>query len=88
MAKTSKEYKEIEENYNPELEEKIRQEQNKKDDSITFVQVKFGLNFTEDELIAIAEKPHSKLAVITKKYVYQCVKYVAEKYVKENVTKA
>lgn len=95
MAKTEKEYREIEENYNPELEERIRQEQNKKeevrrqtDDSITFVQVKFGLNFTEDELIAIAEKPHSKLAVMTKKYVYQCVKYAAEKYVKKNVTKA
>ena len=86
MAKTEKEYKEIEENYNPELEEKIRQEKNKGED-VTFVQVKFGLNFTEDELIAIAEKPHSKLAVTTKKYVYQCVKYAAEKYVKENVTK-
>lgn len=86
MAKTEKEYREIEENYNPELEEKIRQEQNKGGD-IAFVQVKFGLNFTEDELIAIAEKPHSKLAVITKKYVYQCIKYAAEKYIKENVTK-
>ena len=86
MAKTEKEYKEIEESYNPELEEKIRQEQNKGED-IAFVQVKFGLNFTEDELIAVAERPHSKLAVITKKYVYQCVKYAAEKYVKENVTK-
>lgn len=86
MAKTEKEYREIEENYNPELEEKIRQEQNKGED-ITFVQVKFGLNFTEDELIAIAEKPHSKLAVMTKKYVYQCVKCAAEKYIKENVTK-
>lgn len=86
MAKTEKEYKGIEGSYNPELEEKIRQEQNKGED-ITFVQVKFGLNFTEDELIAIAEKPHGKLAVITKKYVYQCVKYAAEKYVKENVTK-
>lgn len=86
MAKTEKEYKEIEENYNPELEKKIRQEQNKGED-ITFVQVKFGLNFTEDELIAVAERPHSKLAVITKKYVYQCIKYAAEKYVKENVTK-
>ena len=81
MAKTEKEYREIEENYNPELEEKIRQEQNKGED-IAFVQVKFGLNFTEDELIAIAEKPHSKLAVIAKKYIYQCVKYAAEKYVK------
>lgn len=87
MAKTEKEYKEIEENCNPEPEERREQEQNKKDASITFVQVKFGLNFTEDELVAIAEKPHSKLAVITKKYVYQCVKYAAEKYVKENVTK-
>ena len=86
MAKTEKEYRGIEENYNPELEEKIRQEQNKGED-ITFVQVKFGLNFTEDELIAIAEKPHSKLAVIAKKYIYQCVKYAAEKYIKENVTK-
>lgn len=86
MAKTEKEYREIEENSNPELEEKIRQEQNKGED-ITFVQVKFGLNFTEDELVAVAERPHSKLAVITKKYVYQCVKYAAEKYIKENVTK-
>lgn len=86
MAKTEKECKEIEENYNSELEEKIRQEQNKGED-ITFVQVKFGLNFTEDELVAVAERPHSKLAVITKKYVYQCVKYAAEKYIKENVTK-
>lgn len=86
MAKTEKENEEIEESYNPELEEKIRQEQNNGED-ITFVQVKFGLNFTEDELVAIAEKPHSKLAIITKKYVYQCVKYAAEKYVKENVTK-
>ena len=86
MAKTEKEYREIEENYNPELEEKIKQEQNNGED-ITFVQVKFGLNFTEVELIAIAEKPHSKLAVTTKKYVYKCVKYAAEKYVKENVTK-
>ena len=85
MAKTSKEYKEIEENYNPKLEEKIRQEQNKKD-SITFVQVKFGLNFTEDELLAIANKPHSKLAVVTKRYIYQCIKHAAEKYIKENVT--
>lgn len=87
MAKTEKEYKEIEESYNPELEEKIRQEQNKRED-ITFVQVKFGLNFTEDELLALANKPHSKLAVRTKKYIYQCVKYAAEKYIKENVTKA
>lgn len=87
MVKTSKEYKEIEENYNPKLEEKIRQEQNKKD-SITFVQVKFGLNFTEDELLAIANKPHSKLAVVTKRYIYQCIKHAAEKYVKENVTKS
>lgn len=86
MAKAEKEYKEIEENYNPELEEKIRQEKNKGED-VTFVQVKFGLNFTQDELVAIAKKPHSKLAVITKKYVYQCVKYAAEKYIKENVTK-
>lgn len=86
MAKTEKEYREIEENYNTELEEKIRQEQNKGED-ITFVQVKFGLNFTEDELVAVAERPHSKLAVITKKYIYQCVKHAAEKYVKENVTK-
>lgn len=58
------------------------------DDSVTFVQVKFGLNFTEDELIAIAKKPHSKLAVTTKKYIYQCIKYAAEKYINENVTKA
>ena len=58
-----------------------------KEEKITFVQVKFGLNFTEDELLAIAGKPHSKLAVRTKKYIYQCVKYAAEKYVKENVTK-
>ena len=86
MAKTEKEYKEIEENYNPELGEKIRQEKNKGED-ITFVQVKFGLNFTEDELIAIAKKPRSKLAVMTKKYIYQCVKYAAEKYIKDNVTK-
>ena len=86
MAKTEKGYREIEENYNPELEEKIRQEQNKRED-VAFVQVKFGLNFTEDELIAIVEKPHSKLAVLTKKYIYQCVKYAAEKYIKENVTK-
>lgn len=88
MAKIEKEYKEIEGNCNPEPEEKREQEQNKKNDSITFVQVKFGLNFTEDELISIAEKPHSKLAAITKKYIYQCVRYAAEKYVKENVTKA
>lgn len=87
MAKTEKETKEIEENYNPKLEEKIRQEQNKGED-ITFVQVKFGLNFTEDELLALANEPHSKLAVRTKKYIYQCVKYAAEKYTKENVTKA
>ena len=86
MAKTEKEYREIEENYNPELEEKIKLQQNNGED-ITFVQVKFGLNFTEDELVAVAERPHSKLAVITKKYVYQCVKYAAEKYIKENVTK-
>ena len=86
MAKTEKEYREIEGSYNPELEEKIRQEQNKRED-ITFIQVKFGLNFTEDELIAIAEKPHSKLAVMTKKYIYQCIKYAAEKYIKENLTK-
>lgn len=87
MAKTEKETKEIEENYNPKLEEKIRQEQNKGED-ITFVQVKFGLNFTEDELLALATEPHSKLAVKTKKYIYRCVKYAAEKYIKENVTKA
>lgn len=86
MAKIEKEYREIEENYNPALKEKIRQEQNKGED-VTFVQVKFGLNFTEDELVAIAEKPHSRLAVMTKKYIYQCVKYAAEKYIKENVTK-
>lgn len=87
MAKTEKETKEIEENYNPKLEEKIRQEQNKGED-ITFIQVKFGLNFTEDELLALANEPHSKLAVRTKKYIYQCIKYAAEKYIKENVTKA
>ena len=56
-------------------------------EGITFVQVKFGLNFTEDELLAIANKPHSKLAVRTKQYIYRCVKYAAEKYIKENVTK-
>lgn len=56
-------------------------------EDITFVQVKFGLNFTEDELLAIANKPHSKLAVRTKQYIYRCVKYAAEKYIKENVTK-
>ena len=87
MAKIEKEWKEKEGSYNPQLEEKIRQEQNKGED-ITFIQVKFGLNFTEDELIAIAERPHSKLAVITKKYIYQCIKYAAEKYIKENVTKS
>jgi hypothetical protein len=57
-------------------------------EGITFVQVKFGLNFTEDELLAIANKPHSKLAVRTKQYIYRCVKYAAEKYIKENVSKA
>lgn len=61
---------------------------NKEGEDITFVQVKFGLNFTEDELLAIANKPHSKLAVRTKQYIYRCVKYAAEKYIKENVTKA
>lgn len=61
---------------------------NKECTDVTFVQVKFGLNFTEDELLAITGKPHSKLAVKTKKYIYQCVKYAAEKYIKENVTKA
>lgn len=85
MAQTSKEAKEIQENWNPELEEKIRQEQKK---DITFVQVKFGLNFTEDELLALANEPHNKLAMKTKKYIYKCIKYAAEKYIKENVTKA
>lgn len=61
---------------------------NKEEMDVTFVQVKFGLNFTEDELLAIAEKPHSKLAVRTKQYIYRCVKYAAEKYIKESVTKA
>ena len=61
---------------------------NKEGMDVTFVQVKFGLNFTEDELLALANEPHSKLAVRTKKYIYQCVKYAAEKYIKENVTKA
>ena len=59
-----------------------------KEEGITFVQVKFGLNFTENELLAVANKPHSKLAVRTKQYIYRCVKYAAEKYIKENVTKA
>lgn len=59
-----------------------------KEEKVTFVQVKFGLNFTEDELLALANEPHSKLAVKTKRYIYQCVKYAAEKYIKENVTKA
>ena len=61
---------------------------NKEETDVTFVQVKFGLNFTEDELLALANEPHSKLAVRTKKYIYRCVKYAAEKYIKENVTKA
>ena len=61
---------------------------NKEGTDVTFVQVKFGLNFTEDELFALANEPHSKLAVRTKKYIYRCVKYAAEKYIKENVTKA
>ena len=30
---------------------------------VSFVQVKFGLNFTEDELLALANQPHCKLAV-------------------------
>ena len=60
---------------------------NKEETDVTFVQVKFGLNFTEDELLALANEPHSKLAVRTKKYIYRCVKYAAEKYIKENVTK-
>lgn len=57
-------------------------------EDVTFVQVKFGLNFTEDELLALTNEPHSKLAVKTKRYIYQCVKYAAEKYIKENITKA
>ena len=61
---------------------------NKKGADVTFVQVKFGLNFTEDELLALANEPYNKLAVRTKKYIYQCIKYAAEKYAKENVTKA
>ena len=61
---------------------------NKEGTDVTFVQAKFGLNFTEDELLALANEPHSKLAVRTKKYIYRCVKYAAEKYIKENVTKA
>lgn len=61
---------------------------NKEGADVTFVQVKFGLNFTEDELLALANEPHSKLAVKTKRYIYQCVKYAAGKYIKENVTKA
>ena len=61
---------------------------NKEGEDVTFVQVKFRLNFTEDELLALANEPHSKLAVRTKKYIYRCIKYAAEKYIKENVTKA
>lgn len=61
---------------------------NKEVADVTFVRVKFGLNFTEDELLALANEPHSKLAIRTKEYIYRCVKYAAEKYIKENVTKA
>ena len=57
------------------------------EDSVTFVQVKFGLNFTEDELLALANKPYSKLAVRTKQYIYKCVRHAARQYLDgKNVT--
>lgn len=58
-------------------------EQNKKEE-LTLVMVKFGLNFTEDELKAIANEPHSKLAVKTKQYIYKCVRHASRKYLEEN----
>nr|DAQ08494.1 MAG TPA: hypothetical protein [Caudoviricetes sp.] len=51
---------------------------------LTLVLVKFGLNFTEDELRAVYFEPHSKLAVKTKQYVYKCIKEAAKKYLIEN----
>lgn len=52
--------------------------------NVSFIQVKFGLNFTEDELLALAKEPHSKLAIKTKQYIYKCIKYAAEQYAKGN----
>ncbi len=58
-----------------------------KKEEITFIQVKFGLNFAEDELIALANEPHSKLAVRTKQYIYKCVRHAARQYLDgKNVT--
>lgn len=60
--------------------------ENKKEE-VTFVQVKFGLNFTEDELLALANEPHSKLAVRTKQYIYKCVRHASRQYLDgKNVT--
>lgn len=58
-------------------------ELNTKMSELKLVLVKFGINFTEDELQAIYFNPHSKLAVKTKQYVYQCVKEAAKRYLKE-----
>lgn len=56
---------------------------NKKLGEIKLVLVKFGLNFTEDELRAVYLEPHSKLAVKTKQYIYKCIKEAAKKYLIE-----
>lgn len=58
-------------------------ELNPKLNELKLVLVKFGINFTEDELQAIYFDPHSKLAVKTKQYVYQCVKEAAKRYLLE-----
>lgn len=60
-------------------------EVNKKLGEIKLVLVKFGLNFTEDELRAVYFEPHSKLAVKTKQYIYKCIKEAAKKYLIEEL---
>lgn len=52
---------------------------------LKLVLIKFGVNFTEDELRAIYFTPHSKLAIKTKQYVYQCIKEAAKRYFKEEL---
>ena len=62
------------------MSDNYRLELNKKLNEVKLVQVKFGINFTEDELQSICFEPHSKLAIKTKQYVYQCVKEAARRY--------
>lgn len=62
---------------------KQKPEVNRNLGDIALILIRFGLTFTEDELRAVYFKPHSKLAVKTKQYIYKCIKEAAKRYLVE-----